>query len=44
MVAPTRKPLTHARQAETAKPEKTAYKLNARDGLFLQVMPNGVAS
>ena len=37
----TRKPLTHARQAEAAKPEKTAYKLNAGDGLFLQVMPSG---
>jgi len=36
-----RKPLTHARQAETAKPEARAYSLNAGDGLFLKVMPNG---
>lgn len=35
-----RKPLTHARQAETAKPEAKPYKLNAGDGLFLEVMPN----
>ena len=36
-----RKPLTHARQAETAKPETSPYTLNAGDGLFLKVMPNG---
>ncbi|GAB3285857.1 tyrosine-type recombinase/integrase [Parahaliea aestuarii] len=36
-----RKPLTHARQAETAKPESRPYTLNAGDGLFLKVMPNG---
>lgn len=36
-----RKPLTHARQADTAKPEAKPYKLNAGDGLFLEVMPNG---
>ena len=36
-----RKPLTHARQAETAKPEAKPYTLNAGDGLFLKVMPNG---
>jgi len=41
MDAPTRKPLTHTRQAEVAKPEERPYKLNAGDGLFLQVMPNG---
>lgn len=40
MVTFIRKPLTHARQAEVAKPENTPYKLNAGDGLFLQVMPN----
>jgi len=37
----TRKPLTHARQAETAKPEDKSYKLNAGDGLFLEVTPAG---
>tara|TARA_R110000772_G_scaffold127818_4_gene235215 strand:- start:43547 stop:44797 length:1251 start_codon:yes stop_codon:yes gene_type:complete len=36
-----RKPLTHARQAETAKAESSPYTLNAGDGLFLKVMPNG---
>ncbi len=36
-----RKPLTHARQAETAKPEEKTYSLNAGDGLFLEVLPNG---
>lgn len=36
-----RKPLTHARQAEAAKSEGKPYKLNAGDGLFLQVMPTG---
>jgi integrase len=36
-----RKPLTHARQAETAKPEEKTYKLNAGDGLFLEVTPSG---
>jgi len=36
-----RKPLTHTRQAETAKPEAKPYTLNAGDGLFLKVMPNG---
>jgi integrase len=41
MDTPTRKPLTHARQAEAAKPEGAPYKLNAGEGLFLQVMPNG---
>ena len=37
----TRKPLTSARQAETAKPEAKPYKLNAGDSLFLEVLPNG---
>lgn len=37
----TRKPLTHARQAETAKPEAKPYSLNAGDGLFLEVSPDG---
>ncbi|MFZ5562344.1 MAG: tyrosine-type recombinase/integrase [Pseudomonadota bacterium] len=36
-----RKPLTHARQAETAKPEAKPYSLNAGDGLFLEVQPDG---
>jgi len=40
-IATTRKPLTHARQAETAKPEEKTYSLNAGDGLFLEVLPNG---
>jgi hypothetical protein len=35
------KPLTHSRQAEAAKPEAKPYRLNAGDGLFLQVMPKG---
>lgn len=37
----TRKPLTHARQADTAKPEEKSYKLNAGDGLFLEITPSG---
>jgi integrase len=41
MTAPARKPLTHTRQAESAKPESKPYKLNAGEGLFLEVMPNG---
>lgn len=36
-----RVPLTHSRQAETAKPELKPYKLNAGDGLFLEVTPKG---
>ncbi|MAL94575.1 MAG: integrase [Haliea sp.] len=36
-----RKPLTHARQADAAKPEARPYTLKAGDGLFLKVMPNG---
>ena len=36
-----RKTLTHARQAETAKPEAKPYTLSAGDGLFLKVMPTG---
>lgn len=36
-----RKPLTHSRQADTAKPEEKTYKLNAGDGLFLEVNPKG---
>lgn len=40
VASPPRKPLTHARQAETAKPEAKPYKLNAGDGLFLEVMPS----
>lgn len=36
-----RKPLTHSRQAETAKPEAKPYKLKAGDGLFLEVTPEG---
>lgn len=36
-----RKPLTHTRQAEAAKAESKPYKLNAGEGLFLEVMPNG---
>ncbi len=36
-----RKQLTHTRQADTAKPEEKAYKLNAGDGLFLEVLPQG---
>lgn len=35
-----RKPLTHTRQAETAKPEAKPYTLKVGDGLFLKVMPN----
>ena len=37
----TRKPLTHARQADTAKPEEKPYKLSAGEGLFLEINPNG---
>ncbi|MDO9178189.1 MAG: integrase arm-type DNA-binding domain-containing protein [Agitococcus sp.] len=37
----TRKPLTHARQADTAKAEEKSYKLNAGDGLFLEITPSG---
>lgn len=37
----TRKPLTHARQADTAKPEEKPYKLSAGDGLFLEINPKG---
>jgi len=36
-----RKPLTHARQVDAAKPEQKTYKLNAGDGLFLEVTPTG---
>lgn len=36
-----RKPLTHTRQAETAKPEAKTYNLNAGDGLFLEVLADG---
>lgn len=36
-----RKPLTHTRQADTAKPEAKPYTLSAGNGLFLEVMPNG---
>ncbi len=36
-----RKPLTHSRQAETAKPEARAYTLRAGSGLYLEVMPTG---
>lgn len=36
-----RKPLTSARQAEMAKPEAKPYKLNAGDGLFLEILPAG---
>lgn len=39
--AAQRKPLTHARQAETARPEQKTYSLNAGDGLFLEVTPDG---
>ena len=37
----SRKPLTHHRQAEAAKPEAKPYKLNAGDGLFLEITPKG---
>lgn len=37
----SRKPLTHHRQAEAAKPEAKPYKLNAWDGLFPEVTPKG---
>lgn len=36
-----RKPLTHTRQAEAAKPESRPCRLNAGDGLFLEVIPSG---
>lgn len=36
-----RKPLTHARQAETARPEAKPYNLRAGSGLYLEVMPTG---
>lgn len=41
MASTPRKPLTHARQAETAKPESKPYSLNASGGLFLEVTPKG---
>lgn len=41
MAEPSRKPLTHSRQAETAKPEAKPYSLNAGNGLFLEVTPEG---
>ncbi len=37
----SRKPLTHDRQADTAKPEVKLYHLNAGEGLFLEVQPTG---
>ena len=37
----TRKPLTHTRQIDTAKPEKKTYGLNAGEGLFLEVLTTG---
>lgn len=37
----TSKALTSHRQAESAKPADRPYSLNAGDGLFLKVMPNG---
>jgi hypothetical protein len=37
-----RKPLTHFRQAEAAKPEPKPYKLNAGEGLFIEVNRCGV--
>lgn len=39
MASTPRKPLTHARQAETANPESKPYSLNASVGLFLEVTP-----
>ena len=39
--AKRRKPLTHDRQADTAKPEEKPYHLNAGEGLFLEVQPTG---
>jgi integrase len=36
-----RKPLTHTRQIDTAKPEEKTYSLNAGDGLFLEVLTTG---
>lgn len=41
MVRMVSRPLTSARQAETAKPEAKPYTLNAGDGLFLEVPPKG---
>lgn len=41
MTTAARKPLTHHRQAEIAKPEAKPYSLNAGDGLFLEVTPEG---
>lgn len=38
---PSRKPLTHARQADTAKPEEKTYKLSAGLSLYLEVTPTG---
>jgi len=40
-MATARKPLTHTRQADTAKPEAKPYTLSVGKGLFLEVMPNG---
>ena len=37
----TRKPLTHTRQADTAKPETKSYTLSVGNGLALEVLPNG---
>lgn len=39
--AARRKLLTHAIHAETAKPEPKTYHLNAGEGLFLEVQPDG---
>lgn len=39
--AARRKLLTHAIHAETAKPELKTYHLNAGEGLFLEVQPDG---
>lgn len=36
-----RKPLTHTRQADAAKPESVPYNLDAGGSLFLKIMPNG---
>lgn len=36
-----RKPLTHTRQAEVAKPEEKTYHLSAGEGLFLEITPDG---
>lgn len=37
----SRKPLTHARQADTAKPEAKTYHLQVGDGLSLEITPEG---